>query len=87
MGFIESTSERYPAGQGSSLRGKTVEPGHGVANILSILFSKSCSWRMAAWCCLRSSSLGEICSEEAGRAPNEAMAYPMEVSQNGALGP
>ena len=77
MGFIESKSERYLVGQGSALRGKTVEPGGGVANILSILFSKYCAWRMATWYCLRSSSLGEICSEEVGRAPNEAMAYPI----------
>ena len=87
MGFIESTSERYPAGQGFVLRGKIVDPGGGVANILSILFSNYCAQRMVSWYCLHSSSASEICSEEAGWEPNEAMACPMEVSQNGASGP
>ena len=87
MGFIESTSERYPTGQGSGLRGKTIERGGGVSNMLSIFLFSSLAWRIASWHCLHSSSFGEISSEEVGRVPNEAMAYPIEVSQNGALGP
>ena len=52
-------------------------------NISSICLSISCAWRMVARYCLRSySSL-----EEFKWVPNEAMAYPIEVSQNGALGP
>ena len=51
-------------------------------NKSSICLSISCAWRMVALYCLRSSSS----SEEFKRVPNEAMAYPIEVSQNGALG-
>ena len=79
MGLIESTSERYPTG--------TVAEHGGVPNISSIFFSISYAQRMACWYCLRSSSSGEISSEKFKRVPNEAMSCPIEVSQNGALGP
>ena len=79
MGLIESVSELYPIGT-------TTERG-GVPSMLSIFFSISCARRIAAWYCLRSSSFGETSSEEVKWVPNEAMAYPIEVSQNGALGP
>ena len=80
MGLIESTSERYPTGT-------TVERDGGVPNMSSIFFSISCARRMVAWYCLHSSSSGETSFERFKRVPNEAMAYPIEVSQNGALGP
>ena len=76
MGLIESTSEWYPTGT-------DVERDGGVPNSLSIFLSTSCARRMAAWYFLRSSSS----SKEFKRVPNEAMAYPIEVSQNGSLGP
>ena len=76
MGLIESASERYPIGT-------DVERDGGVPNRSSIFLSISYAWRMATWYFLRSSSS----SEEFKRVPNEAMAYPIEVSQNGALGP
>ena len=87
MGFIESASERYPTGQGSRLQGKTIERGGGVPNMLSILFSSSLTRRIDAWYCLNSSSFGEISSKKVGQLPNQAMACPIEVSQNRALGP
>ena len=59
MGLIESTSERYPTGT-------NVEHSGGVANMLSIFFSIYCAWRIASWYYLRSSSFGEISSEEVG---------------------
>ena len=80
MGLIESASERYPTGTNA-------ERGGGVPNMLSIFFSISCARRIASWYCLCSSSFGEISFEKFKRVPNEAMAYPIEVSQNGALGP
>ena len=52
-------------------------------NISSICLSISCARRMEARYSLCSSSS----SEEFKRVPNEAMACPIEVSQNGALGP
>ena len=52
-------------------------------NSSSICLSISYAWRMQAWYCLLSSSS----SEEFKQVPNEAMACPIEVSQNGALGP
>ena len=76
MGLIESASEQYPTGT-------DVERDGVGPNISSICLLISCAWRMAAWYFLRSSSS----SEEFKRVPNEAMAYPIEVSQNGALGP
>ena len=80
MGLIELASERYPTG-------KTAERGGGVPIMLSIFFSSSLAWRITTLYCLHSSSFGEIYLEEVGRVPNEAMAYPIEVSQNRALGP
>ena len=76
MGVIESTSERYPTRT-------NVEHDGVYPNSSSIFLSISFAWRMAAWYCLHSSSS----SEEFKWVPNEAMAYPIEVSQNGALGP
>ena len=76
MGLIESASERYPIGTDVECDG--VGP-----NSSSICLSFSCAQRMATWYCLRSYSS----SEEFKRVPNEAMACPIEVSQNGALGP
>ena len=76
MGLIELASERYPTGRDVERTG--VEP-----NRLSIYFSTSCAWRIAAWYCLRFSSL----SGELTWVPNEAMACPIGVSQKGALGP
>ena len=78
MGLIESTSERYPTGIAAEHDG-------GVPNISSIFFSISYAWRIAAWYCLYSSSFGETSSEKFKRVPNEAMACPIEVSQNGSL--
>ena len=80
MGLTESASERYPIGTAA-------ERGGGVPNISSIFFSISCAWRMAACYCLHSSSFVETSSEKFKRVRNEAMACPIEVSQNGALGP
>ena len=80
MGLIESASELYPIE-------KTPEQGGVVPNMLSIFFSISCARRIDSWYCLRSSSFGETSSEEVKWVPNKAMAYPIEVSQNGALGP
>ena len=80
MGLIESTSDRYPTAT-------IVECESGVPNISSIFFSMSYAQRMAAWYCLHSSSSRETYSEKFKWVPNEAMAYPIEVSQNGALGP
>ena len=80
MGLIETTSERYPTG-------KVVDRGGGVPNMSSIFFSISHALRIYAWYCLCSSSFGETSSEEFKRVLNEAMAFPIEVSQNGALGP
>ena len=79
MGLIESASERYPIGI-------VVEHDVGVPNMSSIFLSISCAWRMAAWYFLRSYSSGETSSEKFKRVPNEAMACPIEVYQNGALG-
>ena len=76
MGLIESASERYPTG--TDLEHDGVEP-----NSSSIFLSISCARIMVAWYCLHSSSY----LEEFKRVPNEVMAYPIEVSQNGALGP
>ena len=76
MGLIESASERYPTGT-------DVERDGVGPNILSIFLSIPCAWRMVARYFLRSSSS----LEEFKRVPNEAMACPIEVSQNGALGP
>ena len=76
MGLIESASERYPTG-------KYVECDGGVPNNSSIFLSISSGRRMVALYCLRSYSS----SEEFKRVPNEAMACPTGVSQNGALGP
>ena len=76
MGIIESASERYPT------RIDVERDGVG-PNSSSICLSISCARRMEKRYYLRSySSL-----EEFKRVPNEAMAYPIEVSQNGALGP
>ena len=80
MGLIESASEQYPMGT-------DVERDGGVPNMSSIFLSISYARRMAAWYFLCSSSSGETSSEEFKRVPNEAMACPIEVSQNGALGP
>ena len=80
MGLIESTSERHPTGTSAERDG-------GVPNMLSIFFSISCARRIASWYCLRSSSFGETYSENFKWVPNEAMDCPIEVSQNGALGP
>ena len=80
MGLIELTSERYPTGT-------TVERDGGVPNMSSILFSISYARRIATWYCLCSSSFGETSLENFKRVPNEAMSCPIEVSQNGALGP
>ena len=80
MGLIESASERYPTGT-------AVERDGGVPNMSSIFLSISCARRMAAWYFLCSSSFGENYSEKFKWVTNEAMAYPIEVSQNGALGP
>ena len=79
MGLIESASERYPIGT-------IVECDGGVPNISSIFFSISFAQRIASWYFLCSSSSGENYLEEFKRVPNEAMACPIEVSQNGALG-
>ena len=79
MGLIESTSERYPIGT-------TAERGGGVPNMLSVFFSISYARRIAGWYCLCSSSFGETSLEKFKWVPNEAMACPIEVSQNGALG-
>ena len=76
MDLIELASERYPAGI-------DVERDGGVPNKSSIFLSISCAWRMVEWYCLCSSSS----SEEFKWVPNEAMVYPIEVSQNGSLGP
>ena len=73
MGLMESTSERYPTGT-------TVERDGGVPNMSSIFLLISCARRMAAWYCLRSSSSQENSPEEFKWVPNEAMAYPIEVS-------
>ena len=80
MGLIESESERYPTGTAAKRDG-------GVPNMSSIFFSISCARRIAACYCLRSYSFGENSSENFKRVPNEEMACPIEVSQNGALGP
>ena len=80
MGLIELASERYP-------RGTAVERDGGVPNMSSILFSISCARRISIWYCLCSSSSGESSSEKFKWVSNEAMACPIEVSQNGALGP
>ena len=80
MGLIESANEQYPTGT-------IAKCGGGVPNMLSIFFSISCPWRIASWYCLRSSSFGETSLEEFKRVLNEAMACPIEVSQNGALRP
>ena len=80
MGLIELASERYPIRT-------AVERDGGVPNMSSIFFSFSCAWRMDTWYCLHSSSSGETYSESFKQVPNEAMACPIEVSQNGALGP
>ena len=80
MGLIESTSEWYPIGI-------VVEHDGGVPNMSSIFLSISCARRLAAWYCTHSSSSRENSSEKFKRVPNEAMACPIEVSQNGALGP
>ena len=80
MGLIESVSERYPTGT-------AVERDGGVPNMSSIFLSISYARRMDAWYCLRYSSSGETSSEMIKQVPNEAMACPIEVSQNGALGP
>ena len=76
MGLIESTSERYPTGT-------DVERDGFGPNISSICLSISYAQRMVAWYFLRSSSS----EEEFKWVPNEAMACPIEVSKNGALGP
>ena len=76
MGLIESASEWYPTRT-------DVEHDGGVLNRSSIFLSISCARRMVAWYFLCSSSS----LEEFKWVPNEAMAYPIEVSQNGALGP
>ena len=76
MGLIESASEQYPTG--------TYVERDGVGpNSLSICLSISYTRRMVARYFLRSSSS----LEEFKRVPNEVMACPIEVSQNGALGP
>ena len=80
MGLIESASEQYPTGT-------TMERGGGVPNMLYIFFSISCAWRVAASYCLLSSSFGETSLENFKRVVDEAMACPIELSQNGALGP
>ena len=80
MGLIESVSEQYPTGT-------TAERGGGVPNMLSIFFSIYCARRITAWYCLCSYSFGETSLEKFKQVPNEAMACPIEVSQNGALGP
>ena len=80
MGLIESVSERYPTGTAAERGGVT-------SNISSIFFSSYLAWRIASWYCLHFYSFGEISLEEVGRVPNKVMAYPIEVSQNGALGP
>ena len=79
MGLIESTSERYPTGT-------DVERDGGVPNVSSIFLSISYAQRMVVWYCLCSSSSEETSPENFKRVPNEAMACPIEVSQNGALG-
>ena len=80
IGLTESVSEQYPTR-------KTVERGGGVPNMSSIFFLISCARRIATWYCLRSSSFCETSSEEFKWVPNEAMSCPIEISQNGALGP
>ena len=80
MGLIESASERYPTGT-------AVERDGGVTNMSYIFLSISCAQRMVVWYCLFSSSSGENSSEKFKWVPSEAMACPIEVSQNGALGP
>ena len=80
MGLIESASERYPTGT-------TVERDGGLPNMSYISLSISYAQRMAACYCLFSSSYGETSPEELKSVPNEEMACPIEVSQNGALGP
>ena len=76
MGLIESTSEQYTIG-------KDVERDGVGPNRSSICLSISCARRMATQYFLRYYSS----SEEFKRVPNEAMACPIEVSQNGALKP
>ena len=76
MGLIESASERYPTGR--DVERASVEPNRSL-----IYLSISCAWRMEARYFLHSSSS----SKEFTWVPNEAMACPIGVSQNGALGP
>ena len=64
-----------------------MERDGGVPNMSSIFFSISCAWRIATWYCLHSSLFGETSSEKFKWVLNEAMVCPIEVSQNGALGP
>ena len=64
-----------------------MERDGGVPNMSSIFFSISCAWRIVSWYCLHSYSFGETSSAKFKWVPNEAMASPIEVSQNGALGP
>ena len=64
-----------------------MERDGGVPNMSSIFLSITCAWRMATWYCLHSSSSRETSLGEFKWVPNEAMAYFIEVSQNGALGP
>ena len=72
---MESASEQYPTG--------TDVERDGVGPNSSSIYSISCAQRMEAWYLLYySSSL-----EEFKRVPNEAMACPRGVPQNGALGP
>ena len=80
MCLIEPASERYPTGT-------AVEHDGGMPNMSSIYISISSIWRMAMWYCLHSSSSRETSSKKFKWVPNEAMACPIEVSQNGALGP
>ena len=76
MGLVESASEWYPTR--TDVESDGVKP-----NSSSICLSISCAQRMVARYCLCSSSS----LEEFKRVPNEVMAYPIEVYQNGALGP
>ena len=64
-----------------------MERDGGVPIMSSIFFSISRAQRMTAWYCLCSSSSGETSSEKFKQVPNGAMADPIDVSQNGALGP
>ena len=80
MGLIESERERYPTRT-------TMEHDGGVPNMSSIFLSISCVGRTDAWYCLCSCSSGETYLEKFKLVPNEAMSCPIEVSQNGALGP